>query len=69
MTSNKVTRLPAQHRTQPHCADCKKPMPNFQSMHLSFGLDDLRDCQLLFMVFRVRCSCGSEWDLRKEIKQ
>jgi hypothetical protein len=63
-----VTRLPTQHRTHPHCANCKRDLPSFSSMEVSMSSSELGETRVLSMttVFRVRCVCGAEWDMKKE---
>ena len=63
--TEKVTRLPVQHPGQPHCENCNKPMPNFQSLMLS-GFD-LGDCILSSVTFHVQCSCGVGYDIQNDI--
>ena len=63
-----VTRLPTQHPRYPRCPECAAPLPNFNSMMLSFSKEELGGAELLEIIFNVRCRCGAEWDLRKKAK-
>ena len=63
-----VIRIPTQHRSRPHCQNCDRRLPNFNSMMLTLSLEDLGETKLEGITFRIRCACGTMWDLKKAIK-
>jgi len=69
MASPKVTRLPKQHKTLPHCAGCGAPLPDLSSVRVSSGAREFATCKLLAIIYHVRCPCGSEWHMQKTIEE
>lgn len=61
----KVTRLPVSHPMYPICPTCTRNMPTFDGATL-LANDDMLGIKLLNVTYRIRCSCGSVWDLRKD---
>lgn len=62
------TRLPVQHPSYPHCANCKAPLPTFDGAMIS-DWANLNSYEMLGVTYHVRCACGTPWDLRKNIKK
>ena len=63
MSAN-VERLPAQHKLHPHCPICERDMPTFDDCILTIGDTHAK---LTAVTFHVRCVCGANWDLRKNV--
>jgi hypothetical protein len=64
----KVIRIPTQHRSRPHCSNCDRRLPNFNSMMMNVSSDEMAGAKLEGITFHVRCECGNTWDLRKAIR-
>jgi hypothetical protein len=62
-----VTRLPKQHKRQPHCPTCESALPTLDSVQVTSSACEFGDCELMAITYHVRCKCGSPWDLRKKI--
>lgn len=60
-----VTRIPVQHPQAPHCAKCKAPLPNLNSLCVTLGLEP-GEFEVVSMTIRIRCKCGAEWNLTKQ---
>ena len=63
-----VVRIPTQHRSRPHCQNCNRRLPNFNSMMMNLSSEELGETKVEGLTFHVRCGCGSTWDLKKAIK-
>jgi hypothetical protein len=68
VSSKKVTRLPIQHPTHPHCPSCGVELPNFENAQVLIGPDELKGSTLVGIGFHIRCQCGVEWVLAKTTK-
>lgn len=67
--TSKVTRLPTQHRTRPHCPSCGREAPKFSGFVLDTLSDDLGEWTMTGVTLHLVCPCGAEWDLKKTVKE
>jgi hypothetical protein len=63
-----VVRIPTQHRLLPHCPNCDRRLPSFNSMVMNVSLEELGGAKLEAITFHVVCACGRTLDLKKAIK-
>ena len=63
---SKTTRLPVQHKKKPHCPSCGIDLPTFESAVMMDAEES--ECELLKVIFLIRCSCGSVWNIEKTVK-
>lgn len=64
-----VTRLPKQHRTRPHCANCDAEMPGLKGMQLVLMPEEVPMVRVLEVTLQVECKCGAQWCLRKRVAE
>lgn len=62
-----VTRLPKQHRTRPHCAECDAELPGLQGMSLYLMPEEAQMVKILKITLLVECECGEQWCLVKDV--
>lgn len=66
----KVSRLPVQHVSSPHCEGCGKDLPTFDDAHVVIRPvkgGNAAVYSLNYVLFHVTCECGTDWLLKKVV--
>lgn len=66
-----VTRLPVKPKRPPgpYCHRCNRDLPTFYGATIDLPAEGLGGARLLAVTYHVECVCGTQVDIRREIRQ